>query len=387
MKTTAQLQPVLSPLQSFRLRHDFSYQDLADCCEGAPNCSKTSISRLLNGQLDDAEVESEIRLRLAQSLPFLLFSRGLTTVQIDQELSKIFSEKEYKPMISARTILNKDAQRWFGLSADPFALIPQSREDIFVSKDLQTIFDRVIDAIKYQHFIAITGEIGSGKTTLRMLIEDYLCRHPELRLIVPENFDMSKVTESSIKREMLEELGEFKLPRSPIAQSKMLKRVIAEKSSNLRIALLFDEIHRVNQDTLPTLKNFWEMIRSGFRNYLGIILLGQPQFEAELNRMPEIKERLEIIRMPPFQKNSVDYLQHRITLVGGNPDEIFDAESLSLIARQANTPLALGNVANTALKIAKDKFEERRVLGSFLQTEIAFGSSQTPQVLRSRKVV
>jgi type II secretory pathway predicted ATPase ExeA len=385
MKKSAQKLPTISPLQAFRLRHGLSYQDLSDVCGSSPNCSKSQMSRLLNNQIDDSQMESEIRQILAQNLPAFLFQKGLTSTEIDQQLSEIFTEKEYQKMISARTTLTRQTQQWFGFSDDPFALIPQSRDEIFVSPELKVIFNRVVDAMKYQHFIAITGEIGSGKTTLRMMIEDYLLNHPDLKLIVPETFDMSKVTASAIMREMLEDLGEFKLPRSPVAQAKMLKRVIVEKSSNYRISLLFDEIHRVNEFTLPTLKNFWEMLRQGFSRYLGIVLLGQPQFEAELNKMPEIKERLEVIQMPKFQASAIDYLRHRIALVGGDADTLFDPESLEMIARQANTPLALGNVANTALNLTRFDAKEKQVFASFLRSEPGFGNSATATELRKRR--
>ena len=127
------------------------------------------------------------------------------------------------------------------------------------------------------------------------------------------------------------------------------------------------------------------MLRSGFSRYLGIVLLGQPQFEAELNKMPEIKERLEVIQMPKFQDSAIDYLKHRIALVGGDADTLFDTESLEIIARQANTPLALGNVANTALNLTREHAKEKQVFASFLHSESAFGNSATATELRKRR--
>ena len=378
----------ITPLQSLIDRYSFlSYRKIETLCAYAPNCSKSMIEKLAKNQIEDADTASSIRKVLAAKLPHFLLSQGLNASTIDAELSAIFKEGEYKKMISARTTLNKNVQRFFGFSNDPFALIPRSSEEIFVSRDLQAIFDRVIEAMKYQHFVAVTGPVGSGKTTLRMMIEDYLQKNPNLRLICPETFDMSKVTASAIMREMLEELGEYRLPRSPVSQAKKLKKVIAEKSATERISLMFDEVHRLNEFTLPTLKNFWEMLREGFSRYLGIILLGQPQFESELIKMPEIKERLELLKMPDFQSSAIEYLAHRLRLVGGKIEDLFDDEALDLIARQTATPLALGNVANSALLVAFEN-EETCVTGEMLMSDAGvkagFGRNQA-KVLSMKK--
>ncbi len=377
-----------TPLQVFINKYPFlSLRVLENLCKNEPNCSKSSIGLLANNKIDDAQKAASIRQVLADKLPQFLLSQGLTNTTIDAELSAIFTDKEYKKMISARTALNKNQQRWFGFSQDPFALSPNSREEIFLSPALHNVFDRVKEAIKYQHFVAVTGPVGSGKTTLRMMLEDEVMQNPSLRLICPETFDMSKVTASAIMREMLEELGEYRLPRSPVAQAKKLKQVIAEKSATQRISLLFDEVHRLNEFTLPTLKNFWEMLREGFSRYLGIVLLGQPQFETELIKMPEIKERLELIKMPKFEDSAIAYLDHRLKLVGGNMRELFDDEALDIIASQSATPLALGNIANSALLVAFTE-EEKVIDGSILQSEAGIKAGfgrKTSQVLKMKK--
>ena len=236
--SAARLLEECAQLEAFRQRHDISFSQLEELSGGA--ASSSTFHRLFKGQLEDEKYIKSLRVILAERLPKFLTQRGLIAVDIDRELLTIFDKGEYTPMINARTTLQNP--KFFGLSSDPFALVPKSRDEIFISREMKLIKDKIIDAIKYQHFIAVTGEIGAGKTTLRMLIEDEISRDSNLRLIIPETFDMSKVTASAIMREMLEELGEYRLPRSPVSQAKLLKRVIS-KSPN-RNAVFFDECKR-----------------------------------------------------------------------------------------------------------------------------------------------
>ncbi len=374
-------------LQTFRQRHGLSYQQLSDICEGSPNCSKNSIVRLLKGEIDNAAMESEIRQVLADKLPDFLLTRGLNASQIDAELTAIFTSEEYQTMIEDKVSLNKTTQQWFGLADDPFDKLPRNRQEVFVSPGLQAVFDTVIDAIKYRKFIYISGEIGAGKLVLRMMVEDYIANNPAFLVISPETFDMSKLTSSAITRKMLESLGETSIPRSPVAQTDKLKDLF-QRNTHRHIALLFDEIHRVhtklNRETIPALKNYWEMLRHGFSRDLGIILIGQPSFETTLNEMPEMKKRIEVVKMPDFQSSAIDYLKHRFAVVGvSDVSKLFDDEALAIIQHNSTTPLTLGNVANKALQTAKS-YADKFVCGSLLT--IGDGFAQMPEVKELGKV-
>ena len=69
---------------------------------------------------------------LVRTLPnFLAVERGLSDAEIDKLLSETFPE-EYQPMISQRIELTATELAHFRLSADPFKLPPQSRDEVFV---------------------------------------------------------------------------------------------------------------------------------------------------------------------------------------------------------------------------------------------------------------
>ncbi len=116
-------------------------------------------------------------------------------------------------------------------------------------------------------------------------------------ILSPAFADMSRVTAAGIVAYVLEELGEKPRRSLVLAQKQLEKRLADLYRQNIRIALCFDECHRVSDTTLTALKNFYELGSGGFERYLGLLLFGQPHFTARLAlpRFREIAERLAVI--------------------------------------------------------------------------------------------
>lgn len=341
-------------LDDFRRRLKLSYNDLSEIC-GSHNASKSTIERLCKNAVTNDEFKANVRRRLADRLPKFLFSRGKSAAEIDFELTKIFNTEEYTPMIQPRIELTELAKQCFGLTEDPFTPAPRSATEVFQSNALESVFEIVKDAIRFQKFVVVTGEIGAGKTVLRNRVEDYVAGNASVEIIFPETFDMSRVTPGSISRAILEEFDAPRVPVDSVSRAKAVKRLLkALHSKGVNVALGFDECHRLDDNTLSSLKNFLEMGSGGFTRYLGIVLFGQPQFEARLRdfRFREIVERITVVQMPEIGNSAADYLAHRLKLAGGLLDALFSPDAVETITRAAKTPLQLGNVANAALNEA-----------------------------------
>lgn len=359
-------------LSELCVRYGISRSDLAGLC----GMSRSTAQRLVSGDSKLKEPQRQKLLScLAKKLPAILLGKGRSKEQIDSELSAIFNGGEYQPMISQRVELSREALKFFGFDADPFSKAPESRDEVFISKDLQRVIDRVIDAIQYQGFIFVEGEIGSGKSTLRALVEDQLMENDNLQLVWPEFFDMKNVSPMQIAGALLEHFGINKLPGTATRRGNAVKSLLARLyKDGKRVGISFDEAHRLSDPVLSSLKNFLEMSSGGFQRYLAVLLFGQPIFTARLSdpKFREIHERITIVKMPDFGKSSADYLAHRLTLVGKDLTELFDGEAIDLICRQATTPLQIGNIANEALHVSMREFKEKRVIGAAIKTRMYF---------------
>ncbi len=369
-------------------KYAISLHDLAQCLliEKVEFNSRSTLHRMVHGKIS-LDLQRKLHPPTARCLSKFLVSRGLAKSEIDAELLAVFTEGEYQPMISQRLELSSALQRHFGLTADPFSHPPQSRDEVFISAPLQEVIDRVLDAIKYQGFVAVTGEIGSGKSTLRALVEDHAATQPNLRIVWPEFFDMRNVTPMQIAESILAAFDVSPIPGTSVKRGRAVKELLSRLyQDGTRVAIAFDECHRLNDSALSSLKNFLEMSSGGFQRYLGVLLFGQPVFEARLRdtAFREIFERIVPVKMPDFRDSARGYLAHRLQLVGGDIDTLFDDQALDLICSQSSTPLALGNITNEAFVVSHG-FGNTTVIGAAIATKMFFPPSERHQGFALRR--
>lgn len=371
-------------LDKFRVRHGLSVRDLVTVLNGA--LEKSAIHDLLSGKTSP-RLDSVIKPAIAGHVRKFLREKKLGVLQIETEILEIFREpictdKENQPVLNQRTTMPKPVQNFFGLRIDPFTADPRDHSEVFTTPHLDRIVANLLDSIRYQGFCAVIGDVGAGKSLLKRRIMDQCQRSKgKLTLLWPQFFNMEKVHAGSICSYVLRQFDQTS-PRDLVARAEKLKSLLGNLADEeRRVALGFDECHRLHPNLLTALKNFWELGSGGFDRYLGLVLFGQPHFEGIL-RQPnfrEIVERLDILRMPPLGKNSTDYITHRIAIAGGKVDKLFEPAAISRLVKLADTPLALGNVANAAL-LEAFKVNEHRVAAHFIPEK-----NGDPQIRGMRK--
>jgi type II secretory pathway predicted ATPase ExeA len=283
--------------------------------------------------------------------------KGYSEQEIFNELDQLFNLQENE-MIQNRKSLTSAAIKFFNLKHDPFDVdrIP-GEDEIFTNQELDEICRQVIDAVLYKKWIFISGPVGSGKTALKIRVARELAAwskrtKQDTHLIVPEFFDMNAVGVPAIASYILEEF-DVKVPNNKLQRVKKIKQLLTSLSqAEARVALLFDEGHRLNSRVYLALKNFWEMTDGAFSRLLGVVMFGQPQFvNATLRdiQFREITERVNVINMPQLDKSARDFLAHKIAAAGGDIDQLFEPDAVKRICAVAKTPLALGNITNNAL--------------------------------------
>lgn len=335
--------------------------------------SKTSVSRLRgdNGRKLSLYYVREIEPVLIETITKFLTGIGRTADEANEELRQIFEDLPI--MITTRTTLDYDVLDFFKLTRDPFALEsdPRSAEDSFTNRNLDKLMRRIEDAINFQGFVGILGQVGAGKSALKNRAVDKSRKSGKQHFLFPKFAQMDKVNAGSIIHFILEYFEQKPRHRLVQAQTQLENFLSELHERGQRICIGFDECHRLSDATLTALKNFYELGTGGYDRFLGLVLFGQPQFEKRLYSVNfrEIAERLEIITMPAMSKSAHDYIAHRLTLVGGSVEELFEKRAIDLIASQVETPLGIGNLANKALRAAYEKGEPK-VLARFIEKDI-----------------
>lgn len=359
-------------LAKFRTDFGLSFTDLTEICGNQRFASRTTLSRVANNSIRREMYYKSIPIIEESLEKFLYETRKLGTEEAENILFKLFPGRKEKleKMLINRCELTAGAVKFFNLNGDPFDVdVVPNEDDFFTNPELDEICSRVKDAVLFQRWVVVTGGVGTGKSSMKIRVHYELQKQQKkVYLLHPEFFDMNKVSVGAIARSILEEF-EVKCPQSAPSRVRKIKQLLTSlHRDNARVALVFDECHHLNDNVLTSLKNFWELTNDAYSRLLGIVLFGQPKFvETTLRdvRFREIAERVNHIEMPPLEKSARDYLTHRLNIVGGNIDELFEPEAIEKICRVAKTPLSLGNLANSALMKAY-KQEEKQVVESML---------------------
>jgi len=222
-------------------------------------------------------------------------------------------------------------RKFFGLSEDPFNLTPDSRFLYLSQKHREALANLIYGIQERKGFITLTGEIGSGKTTLcRALVNELdaqttklaLILNPclnEIELLQTINEDFGIAAESHSKRDLIKALNQFLLDESAADHNVVL---IIDEAQNLAIEVL-EQIRMISNIETETHK------------LIQIILMGQPELIDMLARpeLEQLNQRISVrYHIYPLDEADVAYyIRHRLFIAKAQIDIEFTPEAFSLI--------------------------------------------------------
>lgn len=248
-------------------------------------------------------------------------------------------------------------------ASDPFTDELKNVDDVLATAQHKFVLSKMVNAAQQQKFIGIHGGVGSGKSTMKILFLQKLRDEHNYIVSEPIITDRSKCHPGAIQDAMITDftyLGwdmHFERSRTPNKLEDKSRRVYAILRNKLqdgkKCVLIIDEAHDLPRDTIKALKRFHEY-QHGFQKMLSIILIGQEELERKIKNDYSIREvaaRIDLIEMRPIPNLVEQYINHKITRAGGNPEQIFqpDAyESLRRLLPRAN-PLMINNLVSQAI--------------------------------------
>jgi general secretion pathway protein A len=221
---------------------------------------------------------------------------------------------------------------FFGLREKPFSLSPDPRF-LFLSGAHREALAHLLYGIEQgEGFIAVTGEVGTGKTTL--------CRTLLRRL--PNDVDTAFLFNPNLgARELLEALlQEFEIKcesATPRALTAALNEFLLEKRrEGRRVLLILDEAQGLEAETLEQVR-LLSNLETERAKLLQILMLGQPELDAMLETpgLRQLRERIGVRwRLAPLaSEESEEYIAHRLRIAAGSDRNLFSPASLRLIHR------------------------------------------------------
>jgi general secretion pathway protein A len=240
--------------------------------------------------------------------------------------------------------------KYYGLKKQPFHITPDP-EFLYLSPSHKEAMSAIIYGISQRKgFVAITGAVGVGKTTiLRSYLETAERKH--LKLVYVFN---PQLTFKELIKTIYQELG-LETGRNGVLEmlNKLNEVLIEEYRQGNTVVLIIDEVQNMPVDTLESLRMLSNLETSKDK-LIQIVLVGQPEFTAtlDLDRLRQLKQRL-VIRstiQALTKTESLEYLKFRLKMAGGIPDSVFSASALKKIINKAQgIPRTLNILSDNAL--------------------------------------
>ena len=252
-------------------------------------------------------------------------------------------------------------EEFYGLKEKPFNLTPDPRF-FFLSENHRGAFEHLLYGIKEREgFILITGEVGTGKTTLcRALLDKIESQATDSALILNPMFsehellqcilsDFGIQSQASTKKELLDDLNRFLLNQQAANRNSIL---IIDEAQNLPLPVL-EEIRILSN--LETEKE----------KLLQIILMGQVELKEKLSlpRLRQLNQRISIrYHLQPLGKEEVPrYIHHRLTVAGSSGDIHFTSAALQEIYHYSRGIPRLVNLASDRALLAGYAEQSREI--------------------------
>lgn len=288
----------------------------------------------------------EAELRAA--LEALLAPRGIDTAGLFETGGDAPQEEE----VGMKVQLSAEARERFGLPRDPWEV--RRAGDVWLGRRWRYAAQALEDAAQSGGLLALVGESGTGKSTLRRYVQDRLRREERaVRVIEPITVDRSRLTAAAICDAILDDVAPAERPRARLEyRTRQVRRVLTESSraGNAHV-LVIEEAHDLHLSTVKYLKRFWEL-EDGFERLLGIVLLAQPELLTVLDdhswAAREVVRRIEIVELGALDAPGEleEFLAARL---GG---ELFAAEACEAVRRKLARRSSAGVVSSMAWPLA-----------------------------------
>jgi general secretion pathway protein A len=240
----------------------------------------------------------------------------------------------------------------FGLTEQPFRLSPDP-QFLFASKQHARAKSYMESTIWLADgFVVITGEIGSGKTTL---IECFLNELPDdVTLALVSQTQLSPV---EFLQAVLVEFGFEPFRKDKVELLAMLKDfLVSQYTKGKKVLLVIDEAQNLSKKVLEEIR-LLSGIETQKEKVLRIILAGQPELGDTLDspRLEQLAQRVRLrFHLGRLSRTETrEYVEHRLRVAGSGDREIFTPEALRLVfLYSGGVPRLINILCDTALLCA-----------------------------------
>jgi general secretion pathway protein A len=242
---------------------------------------------------------------------------------------------------------------YFGFRESPFNLSPDP-EFLYMSPQHEEALANLIYGVRSRKgFIVLTGEVGTGKTTMLECLRDFLDS---------QQYEFAFIFNSRLTPAQFFEMIAYDLNLKCDRKSKTevlfaLNSLLLEQAEkNRTCVLIVDEAHNLEWDVLEEIRLLGNM-ETRVGKLLQIVLAGQPELDRKLDapNLRQLKQRV-VLRCsvnPLSAEQTLEYVKERMARAGVPEQQVFPEELLlELFARTHGIPRLINAVCDNLLVTA-----------------------------------
>lgn len=252
---------------------------------------------------------------------------------------------------------------FFGLGEKPFAITPDPRYLFMSERHAEALAHLLYGITEAGGFIQLTGEVGTGKTTIVRSLLERMPGHADVAVILNP-----QLTPVEFVLTICEELGIFMRDEDASSIKDLVdllnRRLLEAHAKGRRIVVIVDEAQNLMPATLEQVRLLTNL-ETASKKLLQIILIGQPELRELLDRV-ELRQLAQRITgryhlAPLSRSETASYVNHRLK-VAGAVGEIFSSSALREVHRLSGGVPRIINVIC-----------DRALLGAFTQEQHRIG--------------
>lgn len=241
-------------------------------------------------------------------------------------------------------------QNHFGFKLEPFSIAPDP-SFLYLSASHNEALAHLLYGFSNGGFVLITGEVGTGKTTLLRNLLDKTPADVDVAFILNPRLTVKELLET-----LCDELGVIRPDGEPDSVKRYIDilnhHLLETHQTDRSTVMIIDEAQNLTPAVLEQIRLLTNL-ETNEKKLLRIILLGQPELQDMLDRteLRQLSQRITArYHLAVLSKaETTEYIRHRLIRAGGSAT-LFPDRTMSAVFRRSNgTPRLINIIADRAL--------------------------------------
>jgi len=280
-------------------------------------------------------------------------------------------------------------EEYFGLKEEPFSIAPNPRFLYMSARHREALAHLVYGIKNYGGFILLTGEVGTGKTTISRCLLEQTPENANVALIINPKIEAGELL-ASICDELHISYPEGTTSIKALIDS-INRFLLAANARGEKTVVIIEESQNLTTDVLEQLRLLTNL-ETNQHKLLQIIMIGQPELLETLKR-PEIRQLEQRITaryhlLPLSGNETAEYISHRLS-VAGMREQIFPPNVIKKIFKLTKgIPRRINVLCDRAMLgayVQNGRIIEKKILDNAAKE--VFGDSSSVTVQQPKRLI